>query len=115
MPRASDSPAGTLSACGSVFGGACKAVWVFVKGWDCELNGSCAEVAVIRFICSRRKICLSLKFGVKKWLNAQHPFVDTIRLQLRLPVLHVDTVTVMAMAIAVDTAAPPTLRIPHPR
>jgi hypothetical protein len=31
MPRASNSPAGTLSACACVFGDACEAVWVFVR------------------------------------------------------------------------------------
>jgi hypothetical protein len=34
MPRASDSPAGTLSTCASVFGGACEAFWVFVRGLE---------------------------------------------------------------------------------
>lgn len=60
----------------------------------------------VRFVCLRSK-------EIKKWLNAQHQFVDTLRLQLRQPVLHVDTVT--AVAMAVGTAAPPILRIRHPR
>jgi hypothetical protein len=51
----------------------------------------------------------------KQWLSAQHQFVDTIRQRLRPPVLRVDTGTAGVMAIAAGTAAPPTLRIRHPR
>ncbi len=52
--------------------------------------------------------------GFKQWLNAQHQFVDTIRQQLRQPVLRVDTATAGVIAIAAGTAAPPTLRLRHP-
>lgn len=52
--------------------------------------------------------------GFKQWLNAQHQFVDTIRQQLQPPVLRVDIATVVVMAIAAGTAAPPTRRIRHP-
>ncbi len=56
----------------------------------------------VRYVCNCSK-------EYKRWLNAPHQFVDTVRLRLRRPVPHVDTVT--AEAMAVGTAAPPTLRI----
>lgn len=61
-----------------------------------------------------RCICLS-KQGFKRWLNAQHQFVDTIRQQLRPPALRVDTATAGVMATAAGTAVPPILHIRHPR
>lgn len=47
MPGASDSSAGTLSACACVFGGACEAVWIFVRGLELLylVSDKCAVVA----------------------------------------------------------------------
>jgi hypothetical protein len=82
MPRASDSPAGTVSACACFFGGACAEVWVFVRAIvhllskrrpcsDCGLWRSRIELRLSVYNRTKNMLLQSTRSSAIKMLSRQ--------------------------------------------